>query len=34
MYLPETGERLPVQSADGAALGDSLSLAGVRVTSP
>jgi 4-amino-4-deoxy-L-arabinose transferase-like glycosyltransferase len=34
MYLPETEERLPVQSADGALLGDSLSLAGVQVTLP
>jgi 4-amino-4-deoxy-L-arabinose transferase-like glycosyltransferase len=34
MYLPETGERLPVQSGTGESLGDSLSLGWLEVTSP
>jgi hypothetical protein len=34
MYLPSTGERLPLLAADGQVLGDSISLGQVTVTQP
>ena len=34
MYLPATGERLPVRDSDGGSLGDSILLGWVTVASP